>query len=87
MPREPEPLYTDADGVPTLFDVVVPGDVLRRHDYRLPGAERESAGDQSEEAIVALLQSRLRSALRAVLSDAVEEAIRRRHEPDHPTRT
>lgn len=78
MPQEPEPLYTDADGVPTLFDVVLPGDVLRRNDYRLPVADEAADDRAGDEDAIAILQGRLQEALRAVLPDAVEEAIRQR---------
>ncbi|PWG62809.1 hypothetical protein [Sediminicurvatus halobius] len=68
-------LYTDGGGVPTLFDVVLPGDVMRRRGYLL-GREDEPAADPGESA-EAYLERRIRHTIETVLPQALEEVSER----------
>lgn len=67
--RDAEPLYTDREGVPTLFDVVLPGDVMRREGYVL-GREDEPPAEPDESA-EAYLERRIRHSIETVLPEAL----------------
>ncbi|HKJ94414.1 MAG TPA: hypothetical protein VKA32_02160 [Gammaproteobacteria bacterium] len=65
-------VFRDAGGIPTLLDVVIPGDRLRELDYRL--AETPRAEDLPAERY---LEQCIRAAIAASLPDAMNQAIRR----------
>lgn len=80
--RRREPLYTDDRGVPTLFDVVLPGDVMRRRGYLL-GREDEPAAEPGESA-EAYLERRIRHTIETVLPEALESVSERlQHGGEH----
>jgi len=74
-PPRREPLYTDERGVPTLFDVVLPGDVMRREGYLL-GREDEPASEPGESP-EAYLERRIRHTIETVLPEALERVSER----------
>lgn len=88
-PQARAPLYTDESGVPTLFDVVLPGDVMRRQGYLL-GREDEPPAEPDESA-EAYLERRIRHTIETVLPQALgdvaerlaEERIEPRDGDDH----
>ncbi len=72
-------LFTDAENVPTLADVIVPGDVLRRHDYRLPAQPDEKP---ARPAVAApgdgerYLQERVAGGIRRIVSETMTRVTR-----------
>lgn len=67
-----EPLYTDDNGIPMLFDVVIPGDYVKAAGVLLAShkAEKPSASSPSPEEI----ETRIQAALDAALPAATEKA-------------
>lgn len=71
----PQAPHTDDGGVPTLFDVVLPGDVMRRRGYLLGRADKPPA-DPGESA-EAYLERRIRHTIETVLPQALEDVSER----------
>lgn len=67
-------LFTDSDGVPTLFDVVVPGDALRSADYRLPD---QGGGDAAGGVLEEMLRAGIRRHFPGAFARAAREALER----------
>jgi hypothetical protein len=72
-------LYTDGRGIPTLTDVVVPGDRMRAAGYRLFGGASQAAVDASEADgdgdARSYLEERIRRAIETALPAAMERAL------------
>lgn len=82
---EQEPLYCDENGIPMLFDVVIPGDYLKAAGVFLgaravappqpePEPEPEPPGP-SPEALEAEIRRQVEAALEAALPGATERAV------------
>jgi hypothetical protein len=65
-----EPLYTDEDGIPTLFDVVIPGDQLCAAGVSL--ARPQATAAAHPKASAADLDQRIRAAIDAALPKVTE---------------
>jgi hypothetical protein len=64
-----EPLYTDDNGVPMLFDVVIPGDYVKAAGVLLASHKAKAAAPSPEE-----IEARIQSAIDAALPAATEKA-------------
>lgn len=70
-PADEEPLYTDDNGIPMLFDVVIPGDYVKAAGVLLAShkAAKPAASPSLEE-----IETRIQAAIDAALPAATEKA-------------
>ena len=72
-----EPLYLDDNGVPMLFDVVIPGDYLREAGFVMAPQQPAAAPEPAPTAPAPTaeeIEARIQSAIAAALPAATERA-------------
>ncbi|KAB7628336.1 hypothetical protein [Alkalilimnicola sp. S0819] len=74
-PQAPEALYLDAQGLPTLFDVAIPGDRCRKEALYLPRREASPRPDSS--ADTGPSPEAIEARVRQALDEALPELTRR----------